>query len=79
VTHNIAKGMYQEAGLKDEPAFPSLEVTRHVTRHVTAPGGDISTTPAGGKLVKSKLNAPPIAGPKFQRKFGRSYRRKKRA
>lgn len=71
--------IHGEAGFKDEPAFPSLEVTRHQTRHVTAPGGDISNTPAGGKLVKTKLNAPPFAGPSFQRKYGRSYRRKKRA
>ncbi|MFI4977540.1 MAG: hypothetical protein ACHQC8_02515 [Solirubrobacterales bacterium] len=71
--------IYGEAGLTDEAAMPSLETSRHVTRHVTSPGGDISNTPAGGKLVKTKLNSTSLAGPKFQRKYGRSYRRKKRA
>jgi hypothetical protein len=54
----------------------SLEVTRHVTRQVTSPGGNISNSSPGGNVNEAAL---PGHAKRFQRRTGRMIRRKKRA
>lgn len=48
---------FRELGDRTVNNLRGINVTKNATRAVTAPGGDIGLTPAGGRLVKGSLNS----------------------